>query len=134
LVGHVLGIVVGFGFCGWDFHQPLDGTAGYRDTFSVQLKPHFAGAVDSEVLRVHPGDVFAEFLIAARRRRGFTPVRIVIGGRGDRDAVRTEHPANRRDPEPAGVTVDVLHDQPRRRSSSAAAKNAGCLQDVVGQP
>jgi hypothetical protein len=37
--------------------------------------------------------------------------------------VRTEHPTDRRDPEPAGVTVDVVHDQPNRRSSSAAAKN-----------
>ena len=36
-----------------DLHQPLDGPAGHRDAFSVQLEPHFAGAGDSEVLRAH---------------------------------------------------------------------------------
>ena len=71
-----------------------------------------------------PHDVFAELFIAALRRREFSPIRVVIGGRHDRDAVRTEHPTDRHDPEPAGMTVDVVHDQPSRRSSSAAAKNA----------
>jgi len=73
--------------------------------------------------------VLAQFRVAAPRRRRcrFPAAGVVIGGRGDRDAVGTEHPANRRDPEPAGVTVDVLHDQPSRRSSSAAAKNGAAV-------
>jgi hypothetical protein len=36
------------------FHQPLDGAAGHRDSFPVQLQPHLAGTVDAETLSVYP--------------------------------------------------------------------------------
>src|ERR1700736_3418488 len=51
------------------FINPLDGAAGHRDPFPVQLEPHLAGAVDTEILCVDPGDVLAQFRVAAPRRR-----------------------------------------------------------------
>ena len=48
----------------------------------------------------------------------------VIGARGDRHVVPTEHPADRLDPEAIPIGVDVGDDQRSLRSSSAAAKNA----------
>ena len=50
-------------------HQPLDGAAGHRDPFPVQLQPHLGGTVDAETLGVYPCDVFAQFLVATLLRR-----------------------------------------------------------------
>jgi hypothetical protein len=35
-------------------HQPLDGAASHRDAFATQLPPDVPGAVDPEVLGMHP--------------------------------------------------------------------------------
>src|ERR671919_950772 len=51
----------------------------------------------------------------------------VVGARGDRHVVLGEHRADRLDPEPVPMRVDVVDDQRSRRSSSAAAKNADAV-------
>jgi hypothetical protein len=48
----------------------------------------------------------------------------VVRGWGDRQAVLSEHGADRVDPELVAVSVDVVDDHRSRRSTSAAAKNA----------
>lgn len=49
------------------------------------------------------------------------------GGRGDLHAVLGEHSADRGDPEPILVSVDVINDHRSRRSTSAAAKHADAV-------
>ena len=51
----------------------------------------------------------------------------VVGGRGDRQPVLTQHGADRVDPETVPVSVDVVDDHRSRRSTSAAAKNADAV-------
>jgi hypothetical protein len=79
-------------------HQPLHGAAGHSDPFAVQLPPDLAGAVDAEVLGMHPGDLSLQLLVAQRPGRGRPARGGVVGGRGDRQQL-----ADRLDPEPVLV-------------------------------
>jgi hypothetical protein len=45
-------------------HQPLHGAASHRNAFPMQLFPHFAGAVGSEVLLPHAPDRATQLGIA----------------------------------------------------------------------
>jgi hypothetical protein len=55
-------------------HEALDGAAGHRDPFTVQLPPDLAGAVDPEVLGMHPDDLGLQLLVAQRPGRGSLPL------------------------------------------------------------
>jgi hypothetical protein len=46
----------------------------------VQLPPHFAGAIDAEVLGMDPTDLDLQLLVAAPAGRGWPAVGVVIGG------------------------------------------------------
>ena len=98
-------------------HQALHGAAGHHDPFPVQLPPDLAGTVDAEVVPVDPGDLSLQLLVSPSPGRGRPTLGGVVGRRGDR-----QHLADRLDPEPVPVLVDVGDHLPGRRSSSAAKK------------
>src|SRR4051794_7824039 len=83
---------------------------------------HLPGAVDTEVLGVHPLDDLGGRRVGDRPRRGRPrPVR-VVAARGDLDAGLGEGAADRLDPVFELVLIDVGDDQREGRSSSAAKK------------
>jgi hypothetical protein len=65
-------------------HQPLHGAAGHGDPFTVQLPPDLAGAIDTEVLGMHAGDLGLELGVAHDSGRGGSPGGVVVGRWGDR--------------------------------------------------
>jgi hypothetical protein len=79
----------------------------------VQLPPHLPGAIDPEVVVVDPADLDLQLLIATPAGRRRPAAGVVVGGRGDRQ----DH-ADRLDPEPVPVGVDVGDHLLGRRSSS----------------
>ena len=100
-------------------HQPLHGAASDADALTVELRPHLVGAINRQVLGMHPGDLAFEVLIADRsRRRPPLPVR-PVSVRGDLAAVLGQHRADRLDPETCPVEGHYLLDW---RSSSAPKK------------
>lgn len=107
-----------------DPHQPAHLVAAHLVTSVFHHMPHLADPVEPPVGHIQsmhgvggvglgPGGV-------ADRAADFGRV---VGGRGDRQAVLGEHGADRVDPEPVAVSVDVVDDHRIRRSTSAAAKN-----------
>ena len=98
-------------------HETGDGAAGHDDPFAPQLAPELAGAVDAEVRSVDTGDLDLQLLVSQCSGRGRPGLGVVVGRRGDRQV-----PADRLDPEPGLVSVDVGDRLLCRRSSSAAKK------------
>jgi hypothetical protein len=83
----------------------VNGAARDHDALAAELPPHFAHAVDLEILVPHPVDVAPQLGVAAhprwrRRRIGAARDMGVIRRRSDR-----QHPADR--PDPVDVTVIV---------------------------
>jgi hypothetical protein len=72
---------------------------------------------------VHPVDLRGEFLISDSTSTQRTDPRRVVGGRGD-----LQHPADRLDPEPVPIGVDVTAYFLRWRSSSAPKKAAAVFK------
>ena len=64
-------------------HQPTDTVATDLDVLTPQLLPDFLGAIDVEVLLVHPSDLGFEFPVAQLPLRGWSGERRVISRRGD---------------------------------------------------
>jgi hypothetical protein len=121
-------------------HQPLHRAAGHLDAFTVQLQPHLPGAVDAVVRRVHPGDLGFELGVTDLSRRRAPVEVVVVGGRGDQQAMLGQHCADRLDaPDQAtGFTVamvsaDEFHDQWCGRSSSAAKKVEAALRIALAR-
>jgi hypothetical protein len=110
-------------------HQPFHGAAGHRDPLPVQLPPDLPGAVDPEVLGMHPGDLDLQLGIAGRTRRGGSAAGGVVGGRGDR-----QHLADRLDPEPVLVTVDVGDHLGGSAVELRPEENRRGLEDLIGPP
>jgi len=112
------------------FHQPLHRTARDLNAFAVEFGVDLAGAVDTEVGLVSHPDVFAQFGIPHPARRGSPGVGGVVGAQGDLRAGVLQDGADRLDPEPVTVLVDVVdqyrggHSYLILRLSSAAAKEA----------
>ena len=47
-------------------HEPLDGAAGHRDPFAVQLPPDLADALDAKVLGMDAADLDLQLRVADR--------------------------------------------------------------------
>ena len=100
----------------------------------VQLGVHLADPVDAVVVRVDLPNHLQPLLVRLGSRRGPSGLRGVVAARGDVHPGLTQDGADRLDPEPSTVLVDVV-DQHRRahfslRSSSAAAKNAEAVRKI----
>jgi len=100
-------------------HEALHRAAGDWAALAVQLPPHLAGAIDPEVVVIDPADLSLQPGVADRTSRRWSLLAGVVGGRGDR-----QQPADRLDPKPVLVTVDVGDHLAGRRSSSAPKKAA----------
>lgn len=50
-------------------HQALHGATGHADVLSVELRPHLVRAIHTEVVRMNPGDLDLEDLVALRTLR-----------------------------------------------------------------
>src|SRR5690606_10089648 len=94
-------------------------------TSAFHRVPEFADTVDAPIGHIHRvhgvrGVGVGQF------GGGDTSARLglVVGGRGDADAVLGEYGADRVDPETFPVGVDIVDEHRSRRSTSAAAKNA----------
>ena len=114
-------------------HQPLHGAAGDLDALAVELGVDLPDAVDTQVRLVSGLDVDDQLGIADRACGQWPGLGGVVGARGDLDAGVLQDGADRLDPEPVAVLVDVV-DQHRGghlylilRSSSAAAKKAALV-------
>ena len=97
------------------------------------------GAVDAKVRLVDHPDVLGQFRVPDRPRGRRTRLGGVVGARGDLNVRVTQDLADRLDPEPVAVLVDVLDEHRSRhlgyfslRSSSAAAKNADAVFKIGG--
>src|SRR4051795_5722774 len=88
----------------------------------VQLRVHLPGAVDAEVVGMHPLDQRRGRRVADRPRRRRPSMVGVVAARGDLRAGLSEDTADRLDPELVLVRVDELDDHRCGRSSSAAKK------------
>ncbi len=114
-------------------HQPLDGAPGHADALAVELGVDLPGSVDTQVRFVSAPDVDDQFGVADRARRERSGLGGVVGARGDLHVGVLQDGADRLDPEPVAVLIDVV-DQHRGghcylilRSSSAAAKKAALV-------
>ena len=117
-----------------DAHRPFDGAEGDLDVFTIQCGVDLPRPVDTETRCVHHLDVFGQLRIQDRACGRQVGLRGVVGVRGDLHARVVQDPAERLDPEPVAVPVDVLDEHPGRhpgyfslRSSSAAARNADAV-------
>ncbi len=99
-------------------HQPGDGATCDPDAFAVQLRPHLVDAVDAKVVPVHPCDLGLQHGITDRPYRERPCFRGVVGTRGE-----LQHTADRLDPEPTPVLVDVNDHLLVPPSSSVAKKS-----------
>ncbi len=111
-------------------HKPRDGAAGDVVTFSLQLPPDLAHAIDLEVLVEHPAYLdFHGNIIAFAGRQAVHVCALgddlIIGGRGNR-----QQSADRLDPEHRAVFVDEGDHRFSGRSSSAWAKYAEALRKI----
>src|SRR5216684_6635936 len=64
-------------------HQAGHTVAADLDALAAELAPDLLGAVDIEVLSVHPSDLDLELLVAQPARRRWSPDRSVISRRVD---------------------------------------------------
>jgi len=110
-------------------HQPLDRASGHRNALAVELQPHLPRPVDAPVRGEHATDLDQQRGVAARPAGGQLVAPLVIGRRGDLDAVLGEHGADRLNTPSqttrllmVGVLADEVHDHSPGRSSSAAKK------------
>jgi len=110
-------------------HQASHTVAADLDALAAELAPDLLGAVDIEVLPVHPSDLDLELLVAQLARRRWSRDRRVISRRGDLQRL-----ADRLDPEAVPVFVDELHYFGSRGSSSRAKKAEAAFRDLVGPP
>src|SRR5258708_27985629 len=85
-------------------HQASHTVAADLDALTAELAPDLLGAVDIEVLSVHPSDLDLELLVASPAPRRWSRDRRVISGRGDLQRL-----ADRLDPKAIPVLVDELH-------------------------
>ena len=102
-------------------HQPRHGAPRDAHAFTPQLLPDLPRAVHLMIGVPHPLNLRAQRVVPlgparAPRRVGHLLAMRVIRGRGDR-----QHPADRLDPEPVAMRVDVRHQRGYllRRSSAA---------------
>ena len=103
-------------------HQPLNSAASDIEAFPLQLPPHLAQAVNTEVLFEDASDLDLESHIPLRPCRQTGRIAppshmVVVGRRGDR-----QHLADRLDPVRLAVIVDERDHGLNRRSSPAWAK------------
>ena len=121
-------------------HQSLDGATGNRDALSIQLGVDLPRPVDAEIVGMDSRNVGFQLLVSDRSGRGRARLGGVVGARGDLQARLTQDLADRLDPEPVSVLVDVV-DEHRGghpgyfslRSSSAAQKSRGELNPSAQQ-
>ena len=121
-------------------HQPLDGAPRHRDAFPVELRATLSGRRTRRSSPRGPGESRSSSTLVALRPGGSAGLSSVLVVRrwGDLQAVLQQHGTDRLDtPAQAtgvpvvGVPADELHDQREGRSSSAAKKARGRLQDRV---
>lgn len=114
-------------------HEPFHGAARHRDTFAVELQPDLSGPVDAEVGLVDPPNLDQQRLVALFALAGELVASLIVGRRGDLDAMAAQDLADRLDtpPQPlrvtpVGVLADEVDDHCPGRSSSAAKKGLIC--------
>src|SRR5579885_1505582 len=100
-------------------HQPFDATARLDDPFPSQLLVDLARPVHATVLAPHAFDVWLQLLVAYATATRRPRLRRVVRRRGE-----LQRCADRLDPEPVAVHVDVADHLFGRRSSSAPKKAA----------
>src|SRR5205085_10437223 len=93
-------------------HQAFHGATRHSMLFTVQLSPDLVRAVDAEVLAPYPADLALEHLITQGASTEWTCLRRVIRRWGN-----LQHPADRLDPKPVAMFVDVTDHLARRPSS-----------------
>jgi hypothetical protein len=99
----------------------------------------FRTPVDAEIRPVDDTDVFDQLRVPDSPRRRWAGLGGVVGARGDLHPSVREDTADRLDPEPVAVLVDVLDEHRSRhrgyfslRSSSAAPKKADAVFRIGG--
>ena len=115
-------------------HQPYHGAPRDIEALSDKLSPDLPDTVDPPVLLKHAKDLRAQHFVLtspSRRPGRVGPLRqmIIVGGRSDR-----QHIPDRLDPVRISIRVDETHHHFDRRSSSAIAKYALGLQNLVEVP
>jgi hypothetical protein len=126
-------------------HQWFHGVPGDRcrsgRAFPVQRQPHLPGPIDAVVGCMHSGDVELELPITLLACSGWLVEVVVVGRRGNPQAVLGQHSADRlHTPSQATgfgpvalVCVDELHDHRCGRSSSAAKKLEAALRIALAR-
>jgi hypothetical protein len=97
--------------------EPRDPIPPHYHTLAVQLLPDLAGTIDLVVLGPDPADLDHELLVTDLAGRRLPALGRVVAGWGD-----LQGPADRLDPEPVTMRVNVAGHLGRRPSSSAAKK------------
>jgi hypothetical protein len=101
-------------------HQPFHRAPGHWRALAVQRQPDLPRPIDREVVLVDPADRGLEPLISRCPGRWCAAGSVVVGGRGDLQAVFCQNAADRLDPEPVPMLADEAHEGVNRPGVSAS--------------